>query len=303
MTDFRPGLVIPVGAGRMENLLAVIRSISVQGAMVPDDGVIVLDGSEVSQEFSATHELHELLKGLPFHVTVLDTPKHIPGAEQPRNIGVRHLSLCTDCTHVWFLDSDVLAPFALGEFAAAHALVDLDRILIGPYDWMPEGHREPMPDLLNDMRWPAFREAEPEYVSRGKLNDGLACFSGNLVWPIAEFIRIGGFWNELHHGRCEDGELGLHAVAEDVPISFAPRARGWHMGHPINHALIEQRNARDVPMLNARHPWMEGHGVFMVERDGRRFEQRCEHCGEVVNTLDWWQHVEDHRQQRQEPAA
>jgi hypothetical protein len=101
------------------------------------------------------------------------------------------------------------------------------------------------------------------------LNVGLACFSGNLIWPLLDFKRIGGFWNELHHGRCEDGELGLRAVAQGIPISYASLARGWHLDHPTDVAEKMRRNARDVPMLNERHPWVAGHDVFVVEEDGR----------------------------------
>jgi hypothetical protein len=54
--------------------------------------------------------------------------------------------------------------------------------------------------------------------------------------------------------------------------------------------LARERNARDVPMLNDRHPWVEQHGVYVVERDGKRFDQRCAACGELVNTIEYWAH-------------
>jgi len=295
MTDFRPGVVIPVGAGRLGNLVAVLKSLAIPGVDAPEHCVLVLDGEHAAVEVMCNEELHDFFDSLPFPIAEIEIEKHEPGDEQPRNIGVRELADTTDCTHAWFLDSDVLAPFALGEFRHAHAAVDLDRVLIGPYEWMPAGARTPMADLHNDTRWPLFHEHGPEYVSRGELNVGLACYSGNLVWPIEEFTRIGGFWNELHHGRCEDGELGLRAVAEDVPISLAARARGFHIDHPVNHEEKLRRNERDVPMLDQRHPWLQGHGVFVVERDGRRFEQRCGDCGEIVNTADWWGHAAAHR--------
>jgi hypothetical protein len=294
MTDFRPGLVIPVGPGRISNLVLVMKSITLAGTETPDDAVLVLDGERAAAEVLSSESLQTFLATLPFDVQQIEIEQHEPGDEQPRNVGVRALEARTNCTHAWFLDSDVIAPFALGEFRTAHRAVDLDRVLIGPYEWMDPGDVTPQPDLHNDTRWPGFREAT--YVSRGELNVGLACYSGNLIWPIEEFTRIGGFWNELYHGRCEDGELGLRAVAEGVPISFAPRARGWHISHPMDVPEKLRRNERDVPMLNRRHPWVQGEGVFVVERDGRRFEQVCGQCGEQVNTADWWAHEAAHQE-------
>jgi hypothetical protein len=119
---------------------------------------------------------------------------------------------------------------------------------------------------------------------------------------VKEFYRVGGFWNELYHGRCEDGELGLRATAMGVPISFAPRARGWHLHHPVNTELIEARNTRDVPMLRVRHPWVEGNDIFVVDEDGKRFDVKCHHCGEVVNTNKWWEHSGENHQTTSFPA-
>lgn len=130
-------------------------------------------------------------------------------------------------------------------------------------------------------------------VWENDISAGLSCFSGNLVWPVDEFIRVGGFWSEIHHGRCEDGELGLRAVSMGVPISFAPRARGWHLWHRINTSLAKARNKRDVPMLNERHPWVEGAQVFLVDRDGAAFDVLCPGCSNMIPTIGWWRHSEE----------
>jgi hypothetical protein len=113
---------------------------------------------------------------------------------------------------------------------------------------------------------------------------------GNLLWPVGEFQRVGGFWSELYHGRCEDGELGLRAVAMDVPISFCAEARGWHLWHPRNQAEAMRRNQRDVPMLNARHPWVQGSGIFVIDRDGKAFAVLCMTCSAEIMTNEWWAH-------------
>lgn len=280
----RTAVVIPLGPGRKENLDMVLQclarqTVPVAGIVVYGDGIGSLDGG--------------VAWGGP--IVTQEREAHTPGHEQPRNVGA-HIAERTfkGIDHIWFLDSDVIVePDCHQRFIEAHAAAQENRILVGPYDWLPPGRREPVPELHNDPRWPAFAEG-PQVVHRGELNVGLACFSGNLIWPLLDFKRIGGFWNELHHGRCEDGELGLRAVACGVPISYASLARGWHLDHPTNVAEKMRRNARDVPMLNERHPWVAGHDVFVVEEDGRRFDQRCGICHEVVNTIDWWNHMAAH---------
>jgi hypothetical protein len=251
------------------------------------DGPEATRDTEVALDQNRDHPIHEMV--------VVEVAKHEPGMEQPRNRGVRKVEQLNGevapesrIDTVWFLDSDILvAPEALAAFD--EAMGDAKRILVGPYDWLPAGLREPAPELKNDPRWVSFDEHDRHKVLVDDLSAGLACFSGNLVWPIDEFTRIGGFWNALHHGRCEDGELGLRAVACGVPISFVAAARGWHLDHPINFDLTIQRNERDVPMLNERHPWVQGEGLFVVEEDGKRFNVRCA-CGWEGNTAEIWNH-------------
>lgn len=280
----RFGIVVPVGPSRRDNLLGLLACIN-DLDMRPEHVVLVHDG-----EAAFEGRVH----GVNYPLTQVKAQKHVPGFEQPRNLGVRAMQrYAPDVTHVWLLDTDLLF-----EADCLRALDDAygewgdERVMIAPYDWMPPTRRGIDHGLRNDPRWAMFEENGPERVFRGALNVGLACFSGNLVWPISQFERVGGFWNELHHGRCEDGELGLRAVAMGVPMSLAPAARGWHQWHPINATLVAERNARDVPMLNARHPWVEGKGLFVVEKDGKRFDVRCGEpgCGWEGNTAEWWAH-------------
>lgn len=276
--------MIPVGPGRKENLDMVLRCLARQ--VVPAFGIVVVGDGEGSLEGGVAW-------GGP--IVCRELPKHEPGMEQPRNVGVRIAERSfSGIDHIWFLDSDILVePDCLQNYAEANMAAQENRVLVGPYDWLPPGVREVDPNLFNDPRWPAFNES-PSVVHRGELNVGLACFSGNLIWPLVDFKRAGGFWSEIHHGRCEDGELGLRAVALGVPISFASLARGWHMWHPTNDAEKMRRNARDVPMLNARHPWVASDDVFVVDEEGARFDQRCPKCEQVVPTIKWWEHQEMH---------
>lgn len=280
------GVVIPVGPGREENLRMTLGSLAEQ-TIQPAVILLVFDGPE------ATISTADLPRRTELHFITTDR-KHEPGLEQPRNVGVR--TLPDKCKDVWFIDSDiVLRPDAHAQLLHTRTISGEDCIIIAPYDWLPEHLRDFTWDgvagMHNDPRWPSFEEYPADYVSRGKLNDGLACFSGNLMWSRAEFERVGGFWNEIHHGRCEDGELGLRAVAEGVPIAFCREARGFHLAHPINTQLAMQRNARDVPMLNARHPWVEQGGLVVVDKDGKRFDQRCPACQTLINTIDYWTHT------------
>lgn len=386
MAELNAAVVIPVGPGRINNLLMVMDTLQKQ-TVQPRLVVLVCDGEDAWLKAEGMFKIP---------TAVLKTPKHQPGDEQPRNIGVRLLGdigkrdpRFAGVTHAWFLDSDVIVrPRALEYYQEAynqaeawrcpcgtpHAVTPdmrdgdvVDRsklscskcgewdaewspahtILVGPYDWLPPGVREPMPHMRNDPdgvpppgRWERFDRHDPDTPVVNDLFSGLACFSGNLMWPIDEFERVGGFWNDLHHGRCEDGELGVRAVSMGVPITFVRDARGWHLHHERNVDWILQTNARDVPMLDERHPdlhgcctcghekkkheteeiaeigtdetttlWTrctadgcecEGYKArfFVVDEDGKRFNYRCEVCGEEMNAALSWGHRLKHRETR-----
>lgn len=285
----RIGVVIPVGPGREHNLRRVLDCLAMQIPHVPARICVVEDGEALPSDFSFTEGTLRARR-----------PKHEPGQEQPRNYGVRALMAHDPLiSHVWFLDSDIVVePDCLEAFETGMAQGDERRILVGPYDWLRDGE-VPLPgwmpqlhDVRNDPRWQTFDTSMPADTYVNDLSAGLGCFSGNLVWPVTDFMHVGGFWNELHHGRCEDGELGLRAVAMDVPISYVPDARGWHVAHPINMAWALTANRRDVPMLNDRHPWVQQAGIELnLDRDGAAFDVRCPGCGTAVPTIRWWAHA------------
>lgn len=334
-------LVIPVGAGRVENLTQVLKSVT-EMSMTPKVLVLVCDGEDawIDEGFDAFKDLNFRLVCNRYGIlpVVFNSAKHEPGMEQPRNIGVRLAERTATAaniklSHVWFLDSDcivskgALAAFERANLAAGPELVD-KRILIGPYDWLAQGYRQEPPvicdelgllDMLREKEYPneadalsrgaqidqiaehlgsvpgadrtaivclldaavmfdqlefraaSFKEHPPEKTLTEDLSAGLACFSGNLIWPIEEFKRVGGFWDELHHGRCEDGELGIRAVHMGIPIGFAPDAKAFHLWHERNPSWAMRANSIDVPKLNERHPWMEGRCVCGRTKE----EHRC----------------------------
>jgi hypothetical protein len=325
----KTAVVMPIGPGRVENVTRVLESLA-EGAVKPKLVQLVLDGPE-----SMTEDLKNAVIPMrsALRIEALVTKeKHKPGLPQPRNVGARAvMRLDEGFTHAWFLDSDVIVErdclLAL-EWANFQDQPN-QRILIGRYDWLAQGADGADEGLeMRDPRHEALeaRSASQTFVS--DLSAGLACFSGNLIWPLDRFAKVGGFWNDIHHGRCEDGELGLRAVQMGIPIGFVGIAQGWHLWHERNVAWAQEANARDVPMLNERHPWVEqrctcGHNklvhdrppqgsdkfglckdctecdgftqaVFVVEEDGKRFNARCGVCEWTGNTSELWAHEASH---------
>lgn len=294
------GVVITTCAGREENLLRVLKCLdAIPRAGAPNDTpwelpiAIVYDGCHALGLEGERGE-HGALD-----IGEVEIPKHGPGMEQPRNVGFRRL---VDgyglVTHAWFLDSDMIfLPDILDHFECA-LKADPDRILVGPYDWLAPGVTVPDGPLeMEDPRWPSFKQYAPDEKLVGELGSALACFGGNLVWPVERFKQVGGFHPDLHHGRCEDGELGLRAASAGVPISFITLAKCWHVWHSRDYAGATQKNLRDVPLLNSWHPWVEGEGLVLSHEDGARFDWQCPECGEQVNSLAYWVHNEQHRRE------
>jgi hypothetical protein len=304
----KTGVVIPVGPGRRQNLVDVLASVAKQ-SVKPRAVVLVCDGEEAWLEDDP-----EILGSVPpVPVAILRIPKHEPGMEQPRNIGARLLGdlgrkdpRFAGIKRVWFLDSDVIvvsSALERFELAAMQHPADDQPVLLGPYDWLQPGVRTLYGEARADMRWASFEAHEPWEGVKGDLSMGLACFSGNIVWPLDRFATLGGFWNELHHGRCEDGELGLRAVAMGIPIAMVREARGWHLWHGGDPAPTQEWitwaqgvNAIDVPKIQERHDWKElgqgGQELFVVDEDGKRFNCRCK-CGAEFSTAEIWNHQKE----------
>lgn len=282
------GVVVPVGPDREENVTAVLRCLDEQTI---EPRVIVLVGDGVDIDWPPV--------ALATDLAILPLDKHRPGMPQPRNRGAALLAReYPEVTHVAFLDSDILVrPDWLAYYDVEIKIGGPEGCYIGPYEWLDPGMREIDTAFTNDHRWPLFEAHIPGTRHTEDLSVGLACYSGNLVWNLADFRRVGGFWSEIHHGRCEDGELGLRAVHMGVPIGLVPGARGWHMHHPRNMKWILDANRRDVPMLKERHPWVElgqgGNELFVVDEDGKRFNVRCQDCGWEGNTAFIWSHEEE----------
>lgn len=277
--EFKVGVVITTIAGREQNLQRVLAALDEQ-TLPLTHVVIVWDGCEAQQ---IGHHKYAIR-----HVQIA---KHRPGMEQPRNVGVRQLlAVMPDATYAWFIDSDiVMPPHVLQEYADAHAEHNgEDAIMYGPYD-SPGGGAAG----VKDVRWEMFNSYGREHIHRGKgaLGVALGCFGGNIMYPIADFMRVGGFHPDLHHGRCEDGELGLRALSLGCGVAIVRGAGGMHLMHPVDMASAIQKNARDVPLLNKWHPWVKEQGLIVTEEEGARFEYVCPKCKEQMNCHLWWSHT------------
>lgn len=294
------GVVIPVGPGRRDNVDLSLAYLATQTGLseeAPLEVQIVCDGPAAWADCgSVTTSDPRLL------VDVVGMEKHAPGHEPPRNVGVRMLvGRRPSVDHVWFLDSDIiLEPQALQAFLEALDGREPDGVLCGPYDWGSAGLREMVPRgdsrvEIHDYRWAMFDENPPHEKLFFHLGAALANFSGNLVWPVAEFKRIGGFHWDLTAGRCDDGCLGVRAAVHGIASSFVAAARGLHISHPINLEWVHQANARDVPLINQWHPYIQELGVIPRNLDGVRFNMICQECGEEINTLEIWEHGTKHR--------
>jgi glycosyltransferase involved in cell wall biosynthesis len=280
----KPAVVITTCVGREDNLKRTLGCLA-QQTFQPRAVCIVYDGCPPFR-----------LPDTPFRVLTTVIPRHKPGEPQPRNVGFQHIrDEDPACDYVWFLDSDLIfKPDVLAAYATAVGTGE-PRILIGPYDWLAEGEKAIGGRLeFPDPRWASFREHGPKLL-RYSMGAGLACFGGNLVWPVREFEEIGGFHINLHHARCEDGELGLRACERGVPMQFVGAAHAWHVWHPRDDGESTRRNERDVPLLNRMHPWVEKQGLRVVAKDGKRFDWKCPDCDGVFNSLNYWDHAQTHR--------
>lgn len=274
--------VIPTGRGRIDNLKIVLDSLAEQ-KYNPLEIIVVCDG------FTVPGELHEYSP----RVTFMEMPKHKPGEEPPRNVGVRNLE--SWAKYVWFLDSDVFVVPESIEAIWKAVNNQPERIICCPYDWLAPGQRDwknwtNLRQELPDYRWSWFKENPSSKIFYNELGAALANFSGNLVWPRKLFQKVGGFHPDLSAGRVDDGELGLRACSHGIGTSFCRGARGFHLWHPRNEMTIRELNKKEVPKIQAWHPWVKEKGLVVSHEDGARFNRICGVCGEEINSLLWWEH-------------
>lgn len=290
------GVVVPVGGGRRENVEAVLAHLEAQDGLGQPKlpVVLVCDGEVAMSECGAFKGPRRKLR-----VDVIGMEKQVPGTTPPRNVGARFLHE-QGVEWAWFVDSDVIVePGAYRAILAAIEQGPDDAVICGAYDWLAPGPRSLVPRGGHgigeaDYRWEMFDTYPVNEVLRYHLGAALANFSGNLVWPLEEFFRVGGFNPGLTAGRVDDGELGVRASVGGVGTRFCKELRGVHLWHPINFEWVTRINAEEVPLINAWHPYIESQGIVPVPEDGVRLNMVCRECGAEVNTLEMWGHTLSH---------
>lgn len=296
MNEFNVGVVIPCSENRLDNLKMVLQHLKVQ-TFKPRSIVIVCDGflPQKVSEYCGQEMSEIMLEGIQIQATYNE--KHVAGSGtiQPKNAGAWWFDNAKwsqqPINYLWFIDSDIIVePKTLEYYKWATEFSDEERIMIGPYEWLPSGTRYMDENLHNDPRGTFFQDFSPSYTSVGEINFALANFGGNIVYPRKAFNDIGGFWDELSAGRVEDGEMGLRCCSVGIPMCAVPKARGYHLDHPVNHQWKLETNEREVPMLNERHPWVEKEGIYVSDKDGKRFEWIDPNTGIHHNTLEIWEH-------------
>jgi len=200
-----------------------------------------------------------------------DLIKLVPN-EQPRNKGARQ----AEHGFYIFADSDVvLSPMTLALYNQDISN-NPDRIILGIYHWLhpmeitkrdiierfddivhhrlmkvplnrPQTH-----NICRDMRLKNFEATTPDEVHRAPnhMNDGLACFSGNICWPKNLFWDIGGYNPYLHAGAHEDGMSGLTAYFAGFGISYDKRIIGGHIYHDRDISYVESFKWAEIEIIN-----------------------------------------------------
>ena len=293
--NFNVGVVIPCGENRIENVVECVKHLKKQ-TIKPYVVAIVCDGFDGDTVIKALTSKN-LWNNNNFAIASLSAPKHVAGSGtlQPKNYGAAWIDrrFGGEVNNLWFLDSDIIVEkFALEAYKKAYS-INQNRILIGPYEWLPSGIRKIKPELHNDPRTQMFQDYDTNYTSVGEIHFALANFGGNIIYPLKDFKAVGGFWDDLSAGRVEDGEMGLRCASMGIPMAVVPNARGYHLDHPVNHQWKLDTNEKEVPMINKRHPWIQNEGIIMVEKDGKRFDWINSKTGESINTNEIWNYKKE----------
>jgi len=261
MSEPTLSVVIPCGAGREENLRAVLYWLRFQ--TVQPKEVIVATNVEIQREIFSlvpTCGVTWLRRG---------QPQERGSVAKNRNAG----TASAIGTHLIFTDSDViLRPDALAHYKDAFTKFP-NRAIAGLYHWLPpgvnpmrwepteEGFDDGVEDAITgavgksfshnvgwDGRLQAFQTTHPDrmYCDYGR---ALGLLSGNMGISQKCFWGAGGYWEELDF--CEDGAFGLALVQAGFNISFSKDVIACHMFHP-RHPNIQALSERAMKLIIER---------------------------------------------------
>jgi len=193
-------------------------------------------------------------------------------ASRPRNFGAKLAE--KDTVAFLFLDSDIVLNREALQFYFEDFEKNKERVVIGPYNWLPPQNVKPgniisnfddvvnarfqiavsgerLGHIGNDIRTPSFVEKEPG-KSFNEVYDGLACFGGNLLVPRSVFWKCGGYDEDTLCG-LEDGEFGIRLWKNDIAFSYDKRCIGYHIWHKIPPARFPPNLREQINKLNQKH--------------------------------------------------
>lgn len=273
MTSPFISIVIPCGGenDRTRNLHYALVGLE-QQTFKDFEVVIVNDGSLVDY-LPVIRQYPEL------HIKYIWQPKYQPstGNMPPRNTG----ALLARADYILTLDSDNV----LEKSALAYYVEDIEcepnRVICGQYHWLPnlsltEGDiKERWGEIITDWDWKSrtyngnfteilpsdgshnimletrtqFQECTVHELHDG-MNDGLACYGGNILFPKDIWFDCGGNADWLIAGLCDDGALGLEVYFRKHKISFDARILAGHLWHPRNRQWVVEQSRIEADKLN-----------------------------------------------------
>ena len=173
-----------------------------------------------------------------------------------RNQGARLRA--RDCTHLWFVDSDVLLPRGAVEHVREIITEHPGVVICGRYDWLP-----PMEVTAQDVsdRWdyivaqrlppqdvprrerdgrPDHRTGDPNLFWDHKIYTpiGPGTLSGNLIIPVKWWILTGGF-DENIESQGQDGEFGYNLQSKGAPGMYCGHICGQHLSHAYDEQWMK----------------------------------------------------------------
>jgi len=187
------------------------------------------------------------------------------------------------CTHIWYIDSDVM----LNRGAVAHArgLCEefSDVVICGRYDWLP-----PMLVTQNDVehKWNDIANhnlpriavdyqtgiigADPRDEGQWSCPQILpspsgVALSGNLIVPAIWFERTGGF-DEAIEGQGQDCEFSYALTERGAKAIRCPHIIGYHLDHYRDKAWMTSSVLDTIEYIHEKYQrplpdsWYKEHG-------------------------------------------
>ena len=153
-----------------------------------------------------------------------------------------------ECTHIWYLDSDVLLNRKAVEHATKLCAQHPEAVICGRYDWLPAMHvtTNDVKDRWDELIHHRLQRVRTNYKP-GIVGDdprqakGWTCptilsnprgiaLSGNLIVPAMWFERSGGF-DENIEGQGQDCEFSYTLAELGAKAIRCPHIIGYHLDH------------------------------------------------------------------------